>query len=203
MAVKMENLDFSYGDKQVLRNFTFTLPERGVVCLFGPSGCGKTTVMRLLAGLERPASGRITGLQGLSLGVVFQEDRLLPWRTAAENITAACAGAEGEEQARIWLDRVGLAGQQDVFPASLSGGMKRRVAIARALAADPALLLLDEPFTGLDEEVRDRITGYIRQFAEDKPVLLITHIEEEWRALQAACIRLEGIPLSGEYGDAD
>lgn len=199
MAIVMDSIDFSYGETVVLQKFTLALPERGILCLFGPSGCGKTTVMRLLAGLEQPSGGQITGLEGASLGVVFQENRLLPWLTAQENIEAACRKADAEKQARLWLDRVGLAGQEAVFPAALSGGMKRRVAIARALAAEPDLLLLDEPFTGLDEQVRDVVARYILHFARENPVLLITHIEEEWRTLQAACVKLNGTPLTGVY----
>ena len=199
MPVVMENVGFSYGDKAVLRDFSLALPERGILCLFGPSGCGKTTVMRLLAGLERPSAGCISGLEGLTLGVVFQENRLLPWRTAAENVALACSGQDAGQTARLWLERLGLSEQADALPAALSGGMKRRVAIARALAGGPDLLLLDEPFTGLDEQIRETAAGYIRDYALEKPVLLITHIEEEWQALEAACVKLRESPLTGVY----
>lgn len=192
-GIAFENVTFAYDAEPVLENFNLTLPIKGVVCFFGPSGCGKTTILRLLAGLESltpPNTGSISGLDGKRASMVFQEDRLTNWMTARENVDIVLKKEE-KAQADIWLDRVGLSEAADEFPSALSGGMKRRVAIARALAFGGDFLLLDEPFTGLDEGIRQKIAAAIREAYHDKLVVLVTHIEEEAQALGASVIRLK------------
>ena len=151
MSIQFDKVTFFYGDIPVLRDFSLTLPEKGAVCLFGPSGCGKSTLLRLLAGLEQPQAGRISGILGKRFAVVFQENRLLPWIPAVENVTLALPGRnrQNRERAADWLRLMGLEEEVDSLPFTLSGGMQRRVAIARALAAEGDVLLLDEPFTEL------------------------------------------------------
>lgn len=191
-GIAFENVTFAYGAEPVLQNFNLTLPEHGVLCLSGPSGCGKTTLLRLLAGLETltpPNTGRISGLEGKRVSIVFQEDRLASWMTARENVAAVLRNEE-KTQADLWLEKVGMAEAADELPAALSGGMKRRVAIARALAFGGDFLLLDEPFTGLDEEIRLQIAHTILETYRNKLVVLVTHIEEEAQALGADVIRL-------------
>ncbi len=201
MPIQFDKVTFSYGDIPVLREFSLTLPEKGAVCLFGPSGCGKSTLLRLLAGLEQPQAGRITGLLEKRFTVVFQENRLLPWISAVENVALALPGRnrQNRERAADWLRLMGLAEEVDSLPFTLSGGMQRRVAIARALAAEGDILLLDEPFTGLDDERRRDIVAVIRKTYADRLVVLVTHSEEEWRELDAFCLRLPQTPLSGAY----
>lgn len=194
MSIRLENVHFSYNSTTVCRGLDWQLPEKGVVCLWGPSGCGKTTLLRLLAGLETPQKGRVTGVQN-GVAMCFQEDRLLPWRSALENVTLATGG--NEDAARRVLTRVGLSEYVDSHPASLSGGQNRRVALARALAAPGDVLLLDEPFTGLDEAAWRQIVPLIAERAEQCPVILVTHVMEEARALGAWTITLEGLPLTG------
>lgn len=185
--MKLTDIGFSYGDKPVLQRFSLTLPPRGVTCLFGPSGCGKTTLMRLMLGLETPRSGRIEGYY-LRPAAVFQEDRLLPWKTALENV--ALPRTSGEKAAETLLD-MGLSEEElPRLPRQLSGGMQRRVAIARALAAESDALFLDEPFTGIDGDNRARIAARIRDYAAHRPVVLITHLPEEIDLLEARRVEM-------------
>ncbi|MBQ4333506.1 MAG: ABC transporter ATP-binding protein [Clostridia bacterium] len=193
MSVRLEKVSFAYGDTPVCRDVTWQLPDSGVACLWGPSGCGKTTLLRLLAGLERPDSGRIQAPGRVSM--VFQEDRLLPWLTALQNVTVV--GTE-EDTARRWMLSLGLTeGELQSLPDALSGGQQRRVALARALAADSDYLLLDEPFNGLDEDTWRAAIPWIAEYAAHRPVVLVTHVRQQAEALHAALIPLAGVPVSG------
>jgi len=194
-----EHVAFSYGEKAVFRDLSLTLPETGVWALTGPSGCGKTTLLRLIAGLERPHGGRIAGLGGKKIAYMFQEDRLLPWLTAGENIAAVWGKANadardakergtGDRVADFWLDLVGVP---DGMPGGMSGGMRRRVALARALAFNGDILLLDEPFTGVDEARKFGLIEQIRELYKERLIVLVTHEEEELRRFQAERIDLQ------------
>lgn len=193
VSIRLDNVSFSYGDTVVFRELTWALPDMGVVCLWGPSGCGKTTLLRLLAGLERPSAGQVSVPQRLS--VMFQEDRLLPWYSVQQNVLLpGCS----PEQAERMLAELGLAELADHRPAELSGGQQRRVALARALAAPGELLLLDEPFNGLDEATWRDILPLIAACAAHRPVVLVTHVRAQAEALGAKMLPLNGIPLTGE-----
>ncbi|WP_194908637.1 ABC transporter ATP-binding protein [Catenulispora rubra] len=153
-----------------LDDVTLTVAPGEFLVVVGPSGCGKSTLLDLISGLTKPSSGRIlldgkavTG-PALDRGIVFQQYALLPWRTAQRNVEFALEAQprldrlnrKGRaERAREYLDLVGLSGFEDRYPHELSGGMRQRVAIARALVADPAVLLMDEPFAALDAQTRD------------------------------------------------
>ena len=170
--IRLEHVSFAYpGGEPVLRDFSAELPERGLIRLCGPSGCGKTTLLRLICGLERPTEGRVLGVEPGGAAVVFQEDRLIPWLTALEN-TAAVSDLQ---RAARWLAELGLEGLEYKRPEELSGGQRRRVAIARALAYESRLLALDEPFTGLDRPLAERVLELLRGEAARKPVLLVSH----------------------------
>ena len=145
--ISVSHLTLSYGEKRVLEDFSLTLPERGVTVLSGPSGCGKTTLLRCLAGLERPRSGRIQAPPPRETSLLFQEDRLFPWRTVEQHLMDVLPQSRWAEVPR-WLALAELTGEEGSFPASLSGGMRRRLALVRALALGGQLYLLDEPFTG-------------------------------------------------------
>ncbi len=196
MTIAMKNLTFAYGSTRICTDLSWTLPKNGIVCLRSPSGGGKTTLLRLLAGLETPQSGTLT--RPAKVAMVFQEDRLLPWLTVKENAALACA-----DDARVdrLLAAVGLGDYADSFPAAISGGQQRRVALVRALAAESDLLLLDEPFTGLDEETKTLVLPLIRDAAAEKPVVLVTHIAAEINALGATVLPLGALPLTGELSD--
>lgn len=170
--IRLEQVSFAYPDgTQVLSRFSAVLPERGLIRLSGPSGQGKTTLLRLLCGLEQPTEGTVRGVTPGDAAVVFQEDRLIPWLSVLDNVAAA----SDEERARRALARLELDGLAHKRPGELSGGQQRRVAIARALAYGGTLLALDEPFTGLDRPLAERVLDLLREAAREKPVVLVSH----------------------------
>lgn len=198
MPIMFDQVDFAYDTVQVLRKVSLTLPDQGVICLSGPSGCGKTTLLRLLAGLERPSGGQILGLKDKRPSMVFQENRLLPWMTVTDNLLSVVPRVrEPERQAALkLLEAMGLAEYAEEYPAALSGGMKRRVAIARALLYGGDILLLDEPFTGLDPALRQRIVPMLLDRFRDKLIVLVTHLQEE-AAMMGACVLPLSPPVQG------
>ena len=207
--IRLEHLYKRYpspqgGGRTVLEDFSLELPERGAVCFFGPSGCGKTTLLHILAGLTRPDAGTVTGLEGKRLSMVFQEDRLLPWLTAAQNVALALPGTgalpkrEELDAARSLLDQLGLAEAAELKPDQLSGGMQRRVAIARAFAHQGEVLVLDEPFKGLDGAVKDRVIRQTARMKEKALILFVTHDLPEAQALADRILRFSGPPLALE-----
>lgn len=185
--IELDHVFFSYGDKPVLRDFSCRLASPGAYAMLGPSGCGKTTLLFLLAGLLAPQSGRILHASESRIALCFQEDRLLPWRTALENVALAAPDAQRVDRlarARMQLERVGLAGEAQAFPAALSGGMKRRVALARALAYDAPVLLLDEPFRALDEDAHAAMRRLVLEQARGKLLVLVTHDPRDAEGMQ-------------------
>lgn len=184
--IEFEHVSMRFGEKQVLRDFSFRFEDGVRYAVLAPSGGGKTTLLRLAAGLLAPSEGRIVRRPG-EVAVCFQEDRLLPWYTARENVALALPrGRDGEvaRAANEWLARVGLSAEADALPASLSGGMKRRVALARALAFDAPALLLDEPFRALDEETHAAMLALIREQTKGRLLLLVTHDERDAAGMQ-------------------
>lgn len=188
---RLERVSVSFGDKAVLDDFSLTLPDRGLTALAGPSGCGKTTLLRVLAGLQRPDAGTVAGVAPRRTAPLFQENRLLPWRTAEQHITDVLP-RERRGEAEKWLALAELAGEGAALPAQFSGGMQRRLALARALALGGDWYLLDEPFAGVDPERAIRILTRIR--ALRVPVLLASH-EEHILSQADQIIRLDGPPL--------
>ena len=158
--IELEHVHCIYGEKTPIKDLTLILPDVGVVGVFGASGAGKTTLLRLLAGLLQPASGTIEGLAGKRISMVFQEDRLLPWLTAVENVALVRDGSEAD--ARALLAALTLSAEADQLPRALSGGMQRRVALARALNFGGDVLLLDEPFKGLDAALCAEAAAVVR-----------------------------------------
>jgi NitT/TauT family transport system ATP-binding protein len=186
----------SYGGREVLRDFTLQFPESGVFCLFGPSGCGKTTLVNCLAGLAQLDTGCVTGIEGRRVSCVFQEDRLLPWASAEENIAAVFHDRkEGLRQAAEWLRKVGLEGEEKKKPREMSGGMCRRVALARALAYGGDIFLLDEPFQRLDEKNREKMMELTLKAVQGKLAVFITHNSAEKEKMADVSYILDGTPL--------
>ena len=184
--IKINNISFGYTEKTVLENFSMSIGENEKICLFGESGCGKTTLLRLILGLEKPQKGEI--IKGsYKASVVFQENLLLPFKSVLENITVM--GAD-EKEAFYHLEELGIADYSDSLPDSLSGGMQRRVAIARALANDFDFLVLDEPFTGLDEENIKTAAKHILKIVGNRTIILVTHSKEEADLLKAKILSI-------------
>ncbi|MBQ8306090.1 MAG: ATP-binding cassette domain-containing protein [Blautia sp.] len=196
-------------DHVVLEKFSAWFKEGGVYALMGPSGSGKTTLLRLLAGLETADSGRVcwteNGIEKLcpeagymydiaskQVGFCFQEDRLLENRNAVENIRFAVPEYNQEEIIRL-LGELGIDEQECHKPvADFSGGMKRRTAFLRALLYPSDLLLLDEPFKGLDEENRDRVIQLLLKRKDGRTVILTAHEDAEADACGAVIVRVSG-----------
>ena len=188
--VRLKNICFSYKSFEtgahepklecVFGDFSMELREGEALAVMGESGSGKTTLVKLLLGLIEPQSGSIEGLDGTRISVVFQEDRLLPWYSAKENIALVLHGmdkAEREKKALELLSEMELSDSADKPIRELSGGMQRRVSIARALAFGGDIIILDEPLKGLDAELKKRIAARIK--AHFNTILLITHDEDE------------------------
>ena len=191
MPIELSHISLSFGDKVVLQDFSLTLPASGVTLLRGPSGCGKTTLLRVLAGLTKPQSGSVSGLSPREAAFLFQENRLLPWRTVEQHLTDVLP-RERRDEVSFWLELVELTGEENACPAALSGGMARRLALARCLALGGSLYLLDEPFAGVDPHRAGRILERLKGL--DTPVLLVSH-EDALTGQVHNVIDLDGPPL--------
>jgi polar amino acid transport system ATP-binding protein len=197
-AVRLANVSKSFGSTRVLVDLDLTVAAREKVALIGPSGSGKTTVLRVLAGLERPDAGEVALFGAavwprparavhrrvmLDVGMVFQQFNLFPHMTALRNVMEGPMRAKGwsrrdaEQKARDVLDMVGMTGFEKSWPAQLSGGQQQRVAIARTLAMEPRLLLLDEVTSALDPELVGEVLAVIRRLSTDTDltILMVTH----------------------------
>lgn len=186
-----EHLSLSFGEKTVLKDFSLKIPDRGIIALQGPSGCGKTTLLRILAGLQKPVAGTFPDLVPAQTALLFQDNRLLPWRTVSQQLTDVLPRSRWEAVPKL-LELVELSGEEHAYPSQLSGGMGRRLALGRCLALEAKLYLLDEPFAGVDLPRALRMMERLR--AWDAPILLISH-EPEILAKADVLLKLEGPPL--------
>ena len=193
----LDSVSQSYAQRQIIADLSFTLPEGAIGCLLGPSGCGKTTALRCISGFEPIRSGeiRIGGAvvsrpgwmlpaQKRRVGMVFQDYALFPHLTVAKNVGFGLRDVSAPgRQARIdeLLALVGLAGHTNQYPRQLSGGQQQRVVLARALAPRPRLILMDEPFSNLDVELRERLSLEVRDILkrEATTALIVTHDQHE------------------------
>ncbi len=203
------------GVYQAIRTTSFVIYEGQFVSIVGPTGCGKSTLLNLAAGLLKPDNGTVE-IFGLPLDGInrhaayqFQQDVILPWKTAEENVMLGLifrgvAQGKAREQAREWLARVGLKGFENRYPHQLSGGMRKRVALAQSLIVEPRILLMDEPFSALDEQTREFMEDDLLEICLEfkKTVMFVTHDLEEAIALADRVFLLAAGPgthILGEY----
>lgn len=189
--LELKDISVRYDGKSVLSGCGLSLGDGERLALMGPSGCGKTTLLRVALSLLPPDTGSVSGDPGRT-AAVFQEPRLLPWRTAAENVNVVLSDSpDTMPEALSMLERVELSDAGEKYPSELSGGMQQRVSIARALAFRPDLLVLDEPFRGLDDELRGRMVSLLNTSLQSASLLLVTHSEEEAEALGCRVLRYQ------------
>ena len=181
--VELQDVAVRFGGRPVFEHVSVHIPPGAHAAVMGPSGVGKTTLLRLIAGLLRPDSGRLR-VHTPRRAMLFQSPRLLPWLTALENVNTVLSDGPGTlPEAMTWLQRVQLGSAAAKYPAELSGGMQQRVALARALAYGGNLVLLDEPFQGLDEDTRTGMIALCREVLREKTTILVTHDRAEAEAL--------------------
>jgi NitT/TauT family transport system ATP-binding protein len=182
--VQIEALCKSYEGHKVLDNLNINFIENKITIITGPSGCGKTTLLNIISGIEKEDSGQVI-LNNKNMSYIFQEDRLIPYLTVYENIAFVLKSTMNKEEMKNiinrYLDMVKLTEYKDKLPSKLSGGMKRRVAIARAFSYKSRLLLMDEPFKGLDDKLKLEIMeDFLKIYKEDKrTIILVTHDMKE------------------------
>ena len=194
MLVSFQKVSLRLGEKEVLRDFSLDLQNKGIYGVIGPSGCGKTTLLNLIQGFLQPDAGEIA-LFSDRISAVFQENRLLPWYTVYQNIALAARRPVGREEVEALLRRLCMPGELDSLPGSLSGGMARRVALARALLSESDILLLDEPFKGVDMACKRQCEKTLQALSGGRLTLLVTHDPGEAAALCDTAILVGGSPL--------
>ena len=177
--MKIEQLNFSFDNKQVFHDFNLEIEHGSITALMAPSGSGKTTLLRLIAGLIKPQSG-VIDTNGQTVGIMFQEPRLFGQLTALQNVKMVIK-TRSDKQARAMelLDAFNVVDAADKYPDELSGGMAKRVSLARAIAYEADILLLDEPFSALDKDTKADVMRTTKQLLEGKTVLLVTHDANE------------------------
>lgn len=192
MAIEIKNVSKSFGDKVVLNHFSCSLPIGQPTCLMGPSGAGKTTFLLILSGLLSPDSGNLGIIPSMRKSVIFQENRLCDNLTALTNVRLITGKTLPDSQIQKALLAVGLDEKSIRQPCrELSGGMRRRVALVRALLAPYDILLMDEPFKGLDTDTKALVITYCKAQTLGKTVLMITHDEDEATSMGGSLLHLD------------
>ena len=187
-AVSVKGIYKNYGDVEALRDMSLDFPKGQLTSLLGPSGCGKTTLLKIIAGLLQPnqgevyVNGQIVSEPGPDRAFVFQDFALMPWASVSKNVAFGLelrkvAKSEREDIARKYIKEVGLDGFENSYPHELSGGMRQRVGLARALSVDSPVLLMDEPFSAVDEQTRRKFQEDLLQLVkeESKTFIFVTH----------------------------
>lgn len=192
VLISLNSISKSFDKNEVIHNFSLSVNPGEHIAIMGQSGCGKTTLLRIIAGLEQVDSGEVSGYREEDIAFVFQESRLFDTITVLDNV--ACVSSlpmkQARAQARKHLETVGLSEAIGLYPHELSGGMAQRVQIARAFMADKPILLLDEPFSALDDGTRQLMIGAIKRFAENRTMILVTHNRSDAEQLADSIIEL-------------
>ncbi len=185
MELRIQNLNKSFDGLSVFSDFNLALNENTITCILGPSGCGKTTLLNIIGGVVEPDGGSFVGFENKVFSYIFQEPRLLPWKTVRGNIEfvlgSTLSAAERKTEAERLIEHVQLEGFANYYPSQLSGGMRQRVSIARAFACKSDIILMDEPLNGLDYSLKQSMTKWFSQiWKEDRrTVIFVTHNVDE------------------------
>lgn len=207
MDIKIQHVSFGYDDVYLLHDLNLTIKQGERICFMGPSGCGKTTILQLISGILTPKSGQVSGVNTKRISMVFQENRLCEPLSAKANLqigllrgaynpnkehTIDLGGGKLMRQSFLdtQLKEVGICTAEKQKVSSFSGGMKRRVAILRAMLSDSELVIMDEPFQGLDEKAKREVITYIDKHLGDRTFILVTHDKAE--AMLLGC-RIEDV----------
>ena len=201
MSIEIKGLHKSYGEVSLFRDFSITFPDATITCILGPSGCGKTTLLNIIGNLSKPDGGSLSGFDHKAISYIFQDPRLLPWKTARENIQFVLPekipGKESGKMAEGFVRMVELTEFADYYPTKLSGGMRQRVNIARAFAYPSDIILMDEPLKGLDIKLK---LNLIRTFSkiwqgDKRSVIFVTHDVDEALLLGNEILVLSQAPV--------
>ncbi|MDK2941109.1 MAG: NitT/TauT family transport system ATP-binding protein [Acetobacterium sp.] len=203
MSIIIKDLGKKYGQETIFKDFNLVFEKNRITGILGPSGAGKTTLLNLCGGLEQPDRGTIEGINPQAISYIFQEPRLLPWRTVRENLRfvfkARAIKKPGSHEREIdaMLERVGLTTVGDYYPHELSGGMRQRVSIARAFLYPSELLLMDEPFSSLDSSLKNRLMDdFLKIWEQNKrTVIFVSHQEDEIRHLADIILTFSDKPV--------
>lgn len=196
--IRFESVTKKFSGHTLFENLSLDINLNKITAIAGPSGSGKTTIIRLIAGLDKDYTGAITSVPE-RISFMFQEDRLLPWKDVKGNIEFVLKGIMSENAmdsaVKHIIEAVQLSGHEDKLPSSLSGGMKRRVALARALCYPADLLILDEPFNGLDEKLKADMTGLLYNLIvrTNKSAVIVTHDTDIIKKLNCEVIDISDI----------
>ena len=175
--IVLNDITVSFDEKTVLENFSATFEDGKKYAIMGQSGIGKTTILNVISGLVKTRSGSVKNTSGNKLSYIFQEPRLYEWLNVTENVSivSPLPKKQADGKAKEILTVLGLGDSLDSLPKELSGGMKQRVSIARAIAYEPDVLLLDEPFKALDDEMKRSVAEYLFSAMDGKTVIMVTH----------------------------
>jgi NitT/TauT family transport system ATP-binding protein len=197
--IKVTNLSKCFNNSTIISDFSFDFNEESIYCILGPSGCGKTTLLNVLSSIYYSDSGSIELKINANIGFMFQEDLLQPWRTLRENVELGLDVLNKTSAATDrYIEDFDLKGYEDYYPDELSGGMKQRAALIRTLITEPDILLLDEPFAGLDFDIKLRIQKIILDYQKRTKclIILVTHDIEDAIALSDEIIILTEKPTT-------
>lgn len=201
MSLTLSNIDKQFGNQQIFSDFSISFEEGRITCILGRSGCGKTTLLNIIGGLTAPDSGKLSGFDDRRFSYVFQETRLLPWKTVEGNIDFVLDHNVPEQKRKSHINNllhmVKMADDAHLYPSQLSGGMSQRVSIARAFAVQSDIILMDEPFAGLDVSLKKTfIERFIEIWKSDRrTVICVTHDIDEALMLGSRVIVLGDKPV--------
>lgn len=200
--IEIKNINKYYGNLKVIDNLSIKMKKGKVYCIFGSSGCGKTSFLNSIIDRENVRSKRVVGLEEDRISYVFQEDRLVPWLTVEENLELVLESEKDRQERKVLieeiLEKINMKDFKSFFPSGLSGGMKQKISIARALIYGGELLILDEPFKGLDLNIKNKIMRLIRSkwLEISGLIIFVTHNIDEAVDFSDEILIVEGLPFS-------